>query len=86
VPLSRTGAELLFEVFSQRYERGSTLVTSNLPRRVDDQILVADRPAFEPHSRISRVPAPNDGDRRYASKRGARSDMDKAAIDIAKRW
>ena len=27
VPLSRTGAELLFEVFSQRYERGST----NLP-------------------------------------------------------
>ena len=22
VPLSRTGAELLFEVFSQRYERG----------------------------------------------------------------
>jgi DNA replication protein DnaC len=31
VPLSRSGAELLFEVFSQRYERGSTLVTSNLP-------------------------------------------------------
>src|SRR6266852_6201061 len=31
VPLSATGAELLFEVFSQRYERGSTLVTSNLP-------------------------------------------------------
>jgi IstB-like ATP binding protein len=31
VPLSQTGAELLFEVFSQRYERGSTLVTSNLP-------------------------------------------------------
>ena len=31
VPLSRTGAELLFEVFSQPYERGSTLVTTNLP-------------------------------------------------------
>ena len=31
VPLSKTGAELLFEVFSQRYEGGSTLVTSNLP-------------------------------------------------------
>ena len=28
VPLSRTGAELLFEVFSQRYERGSILVTA----------------------------------------------------------
>ena len=31
VPLSKTGAELLFELISQRYERGSTLVTSNLP-------------------------------------------------------
>ncbi len=31
VPLSKTGAELLFEVFSQRYERASTLLTSNLP-------------------------------------------------------
>ena len=31
VPLSPSGAELLFEVFSQRYERGSTMVTSNLP-------------------------------------------------------
>ena len=31
MPLSQTGAELLFEAFSQRYERGSTIVTSNLP-------------------------------------------------------
>jgi DNA replication protein DnaC len=31
VPLSKVGAELLFEVFSQRYEQGSILVTSNLP-------------------------------------------------------
>ena len=31
VPLSRTGAELLFELISQRYERGSTMITSNLP-------------------------------------------------------
>ena len=31
VPLFRTGAELLFEVFSQRHERGSFLVTTNLP-------------------------------------------------------
>ena len=30
-PLSKSGAELLFETFSQRYERASTLVTSNLP-------------------------------------------------------
>ena len=34
VPLSTTGAELLFEVFSQRYERGSILVTTNLVERV----------------------------------------------------
>ena len=31
VPRSRTGAELLFEVFSQRCERGSILATANLP-------------------------------------------------------
>ena len=31
VPLSKTGTEQLFEVFSQRYERGSILLTTNLP-------------------------------------------------------
>ena len=31
VPLSKTGAELLFEVFSQRCERGSIMATTNLP-------------------------------------------------------
>jgi len=31
VPLSKTGAELLFELISHRYERGSILITSNLP-------------------------------------------------------
>ena len=31
VPLSKTGAELLFEMISQRYQRGATLITSNLP-------------------------------------------------------
>jgi DNA replication protein DnaC len=31
VPLSKTGAELLFELVGQRYERGATLITSNLP-------------------------------------------------------
>ena len=29
--MSKTGAELLFELISQRYEQGSTLITSNLP-------------------------------------------------------
>ena len=31
VPLSQTGSELLFDVFSRRYENGATIVTSNLP-------------------------------------------------------
>jgi len=31
VPFTSSGAELLFEVFSRRYERGATLITSNLP-------------------------------------------------------
>ena len=31
VPLSKTGAELLFEVISQRYEGGSILIATNLP-------------------------------------------------------
>src|ERR1039458_6397962 len=30
LPVCPSGAELLFEVFSQRYERGNTLVTSNM--------------------------------------------------------
>ena len=43
VPLSPTGAELLFEVFSQRYERGSTIVTSNLPFEDRTQVLGSER-------------------------------------------
>jgi DNA replication protein DnaC len=31
VPFTAVGSELLFEVLSRRYERGATLVTSNLP-------------------------------------------------------
>ena len=31
VPLSQTGSELLFDVFSRRYENDATIVTSNLP-------------------------------------------------------
>ena len=43
VPLSKTGAELLFEVFSQRYEQGSQLVTSNLPFDEWTEILGSER-------------------------------------------
>jgi DNA replication protein DnaC len=43
VPLSKTGAELLFETFSQRYERSSTLVTSNLPFAEWTEVLGSER-------------------------------------------
>jgi len=43
VPLSSTGAELLFEVFSQRYEHGSTIVTSNLPFEEWTSVLGSER-------------------------------------------
>ena len=43
VPLSKTGAELLFEMLSQRYERGSMLVTSNLPFQEWTEVLGSER-------------------------------------------
>jgi DNA replication protein DnaC len=43
VPLSKSRAELLFEIFSQRYERGSTLVTSNLPFDEWTEVLGSER-------------------------------------------
>ena len=43
VPLSKSGAELLFEAFSQRYEHGATLVTSNLPFQEWTEVLGSER-------------------------------------------
>ena len=43
VPLAPTGAELLFEVLSQRYERGSTIITCNLPFEDWTQVLASER-------------------------------------------
>jgi transcriptional regulator with XRE-family HTH domain len=43
VPLSKTGAELFFEMLSQRYERGSTMVTSNLPFQEWTEVLGSER-------------------------------------------
>jgi DNA replication protein DnaC len=39
VTMSRGGVELLFRVFADRYERGSILVTSNLPFRMTAALL-----------------------------------------------
>lgn len=43
VPFSKTGAELLFEIFSQRYEQGSILVTTNLPFEEWTSVLGSER-------------------------------------------
>ncbi len=43
VPLSKSGAELLFELLSQRYERSSTFITSNLPFNEWTEILGSER-------------------------------------------
>ena len=43
VPLAGNGAELLFEVFSQRYEQGSVIVTSNLPLAEWPQVFGCER-------------------------------------------
>lgn len=40
---SRSGAELLFQVFAERYERSSLLVTSNLPFSEWHQIFQGER-------------------------------------------
>ena len=43
VSMSRGGVELLFRVFADRYERGSLLVTSNLPFSEWGQIFQGER-------------------------------------------
>jgi DNA replication protein DnaC len=43
ISFSRSGAELLFQVFADRYERGSILITSNLPFSEWNQIFQGDR-------------------------------------------
>ncbi len=41
--LPPTGAELVLEAFSQRYERSSTIVTSNLPFKDWTSVLGSER-------------------------------------------
>src|SRR5260370_39968179 len=42
-PLSKTGAEVLFEIFSLRYERVATMVTSTLPFNEWTELLASER-------------------------------------------
>ena len=70
VPLSRTEAELLFEVFSQRYERGSILVTTNLPFDEWTEVFGSERLAGTLLDRLSHyVNIPEMGES-YRLKRG----------------
>ena len=41
--LSQTGSELLFDVFSRRYENGATIVTSNLPFQEWTSVFASER-------------------------------------------
>jgi DNA replication protein DnaC len=43
VPFSKTGAELLFEFFAGRYERGSVMITTNLPFDQWTEVLGSER-------------------------------------------
>ena len=43
VPFSKVGSELLFEFFAERYERGSVLLTTNLPFEQWTEVLGSER-------------------------------------------
>jgi DNA replication protein DnaC len=43
VPFTKTGAELLFEFFAERYERGSVMLTTNLPFEQWTEVLGSER-------------------------------------------
>ena len=67
VPLSPTGAKLLFEVFSQRCERGSILVTTNLPAGEWTGVFGPGRLTGAPHRSAAgpaHPPRPHPGDER----------------------
>ncbi len=53
VPLSKTGAELLFETISQRYEQGAILITSNLPFDEWTEIFGSERLTGAPLDRLT---------------------------------
>ena len=53
VPLSKTSAELLFEIFSLRDEQASTLATSNLPFNEWTEIFGSERLTGAPLDRLT---------------------------------
>ena len=72
VPLSRTGAELLFDVFSQRCERGSVLVTTNLPFDEWTEVFGSERLTGTLQDRLThRLKQSRQGRRQSAARRPA---------------
>ena len=65
VPFTAVGSELLFEVFSQRYERGATLVTGNLPFDEWTSIFGSERLTGALLDRLTSCPYPGDEWRSY---------------------
>jgi DNA replication protein DnaC len=57
VPLSKTGAELQFELILQRYERGATLITSNLPFDEWTEVFGSERLTCALLDRLTHYPA-----------------------------
>ena len=93
VPLSRTGAELLFEVFSQRYERGSVLDPRDhqpAVRRVDRDVRVREvdrRSAGQahtprPHHRNERRQLPSQTERQTCFRITFEPPLNTSAPDI----
>jgi DNA replication protein DnaC len=84
VPLSSTGAELLFEVFSQRHERSSTIVTSNLPFEEWTSVLGSERLTGALLDRLTHhvhILSMNDDSYRLAQSTARRRLSSKAAQD-----
>ncbi len=79
VPFSKTGAELLFEFFAERYERGRVMVTTNLPFDQWTEVLGSKRLTGALLDRLAhRVHIPEMNGKSYLFKESARR-LDKTA-------
>lgn len=90
VPLSATGAELLVETFSQRYERGSTIITSNLSFEDWTSVLGSERltgALFDRFTHHVSIPTMNGDSYRLKQSVGrrrtsARAEQNQATTDV----
>ena len=57
LPLDKTGADLLFQIISQRYERGSLIITTNKAYKNWPEIFNHDAGTM-PQAGLCRIPRP----------------------------